>query len=386
MFGTWESKNPILFGCGTSKLTGEKAKGLGCRKVLCIFGKSIEASGIGGKIVDCLHAAGVGTVRYAGVVPDPPDYVVEEAAAFAKAERVDGIVAVGGGSAMDIGKAVRLLLAYPSPIGRYYCNYDTPPLDESRMKPLILLPTTAGTGSETSPGGVVTDSKTKVKNLINIGISLGIVDPELTLGLPPTITANTGIDALSHAIEAMTSNLPNRFSDTFGKEVVSLVSKYLPVAYRDGSNIEAREAMAFAATCATIAVRGAFIHIPHAFGENMTGIWGIEHGITLAAFLPETMKYIAPVIPEKVRLVAESMGADAPAGATPEEIGELAADAIRKLCRAVDIPTFKSLVKSREEVMANLVQLYGKPEFLLFSPRPISLEEARQFIANAYDD
>ena len=261
MFSTWESKNPVLFGCGTSKLTGEKAKELGCKKVLYVAGKGVKAAGIADKIADSLRAAGIDMAWYDGVVPDPPDYVVEEAAAFGRAEEVDGIVALGGGSAMDIGKAVRVLLTYPSPVSLYYCSYDTPPLDETKMKPLILLPTTAGTGSETSPGAVVTDSTTKIKNLVNVGINLGIVDPELTVGLPPTITANTGIDALSHAVEALTSIQPNRFSEVLGKEVISLISKYLPIAYRDGSNIEAREAMSFAATLATICVRGPFY--PH---------------------------------------------------------------------------------------------------------------------------
>jgi alcohol dehydrogenase class IV len=385
MFSTWDSKNPILFGCGTSKLTGEKARQFGCKKMLCVFDEGVRAAGIVDKILESLKAAGIGTVCYDGVLPDPPDYLVEEAAALGLAEDVDGIVAVGGGSSMDTGKGVRVLLSYPFPIGRYYCTYDTPALDETKMKPLIVLPTTAGTGSETSPGAVITDSATKVKNIINCTVSLGIVDPELTVGLPPTITANTGIDALSHAIEALTSIQPNRFSDILGKETVSLINKYLPVAYNDGANLEAREAMSLAATLATICVRGPFIHIPHAFGENLTSIWNIPHGITVAAFLPETMIFLAPVIPGKIRLIADCMGARVPVDSSPERIGAIAAGRIRQLLNAVHIPPLRSLVRNKEEFMGNTTKIYGSPEMLLYSPRPISLEEAKQFIENVYD-
>lgn len=386
MFSTWDSRNPILFGCGTSALTGRKAKELGCSKVICIFDKGVETAGIVDKVLESLKSAGVEAVSYDRVVPDPPDYTVEEAAALGSAEGVDGIVAVGGGSSMDTGKAVRVLLTYPPPISRYYCDYDTPPLDETKMKPLIVLPTTAGTGSETSPGAVITESGTRIKRLVNCTVTLGIVDPELTRGLPPEITANTGVDALSHAVEAMTSVQPNRFSDLLGRETVSLISRFLPIAFHDGSNLEAREAMSFAATLGTMSCRGAFIHIPHAFGENITSIWGIAHGITVAAFLPETMRFLAPVVPERVRLVAESMGANVPAGVSHAEIGARAAEALHGLFDAIRIPKLRSLVTDKEEVMAHIPTIYGDPGMLVYSPRPISLEEARRFIENAYDE
>lgn len=386
MFSTWDSRNPVLFGRGTSALTGQKAKGLGCGKVICIFDKGVKAAGIVDKVLGSLADAGIEVVPYDGVVPDPPDYVVEEAAALGCEEGVDGVVAVGGGSSMDTGKGVRVLLSFPPPISRYYCDYDTPPLDETKMKPLIVLPTTAGTGSETSPGAVITESGTRLKRLVNCTVSLGIVDPELTAGLPGEITANTGVDALSHAVEAMTSIQPNRFSDVLGREAVSLIKKFLPIACVDGSNMEAREAMSFAATLATIAVRGAVIHIPHAFGENVTSIWGIAHGITVAAFLPETMRFLAPAVPEKVRLIGNCMGPAIPANASPREIGTRAADAMRVFLDRVRIPKLKTLIKNKEELMASIGAIYGDPRMLIYSPRPISLDEARQFIENAYDE
>jgi alcohol dehydrogenase class IV len=386
LFSTWDSRNPILFGAGTSALTGRKAKELGCGKVICIFDEGVKAAGIADRVIGSLENAGIGVVTYDGVLPDPPDYTIEEAAALGLAHNVDGVVAVGGGSSMDTGKGVRVLLSYPPPIGRYYCNYDTPPLDETEMKPLVLLPTTAGTGSETSPGAVITESGTRLKRLVNCTVTLGIVDPELTLGLPPGITANTGVDALSHAIEAMTSNQPNRFSDLLGRETVSLISRFLPVAFSDGSNLEAREAMSFAATLGTMSCRGAFIHIPHAFGENITSIWGVPHGITVAAFLPETMRFLAPVVPDKVRLVAESMGVAIPAQARPDEVGTRAAAALRGLFDKIHIPRLKSLIGNKEEVMGKIDDIYGDPGMLLYSPRPISAGEARRFIENAYDE
>jgi alcohol dehydrogenase class IV len=253
------------------------------------------------------------------------------------------------------------------------------------MKPLVLLPTTAGTGSETSPGAVITDSNTNVKNIVNVSVSLGIVDPALTLGLGPEITANTGMDALAHLIESLTSNLPNPFCEILGKDAISLIAKNLPVACRDGSNLQAREALSLAATIATICVRGGFIHIPHGFGENMVSVWDIPHGITVANYLPETMRFLAPVIPDRVGIVAKSLGGNIPEDATPEEIGDICAGKLIELIDEIDIPPFSNYINDKNDMVKHLDAIIGDGELLGYSPRPVDREAAKAFVLRAYD-
>jgi alcohol dehydrogenase class IV len=385
MFSVWESRNPILFGAGSSGLTGEKAREMGCKKVLCIFGNTVKRAGVADRALDSLRAAGIEIVPFNDVAPDPPDYTVEAAARLGREQNVDGIVAIGGGSALDIAKGCRILLCFPPPIAQYYCGYDTPPLDESNMKPLILLPTTAGTGSEASPGAVVTDSETNVKNIVNVSVSLGIVDPALTLALPPALTAHTGMDALSHVTEALTSNLPNPFCEILGKEAISLIRRNLPKACKDGGDLKAREAMSLSATIATVCVRGGFIHIPHGFGENIVSVWNIPHGVAVAAFLPEAMRFLAPTIPDRIAMVAESLGARVPADASSAEIGEIAAADLIALIEEIGIPRLRDFIDDKEDLIANIDAIIGTGELLRYSPRPMGLEEAKAFLIRAYE-
>jgi alcohol dehydrogenase class IV len=332
-----------------------------------------------------MRDAGIGIIPFHDVIPDPPDYTVEAAAKLGLDEGADGIVAIGGGSAMDIAKGVRILFTYPGPIGQYYCNYDTPPLNESGMKPLVLLPTTAGTGSETSPGAVITDSATNVKNIVNVSVTLGIVDPVLTLGLGPEATAITGMDAMAHLIESLTSNLPNPFCEILGTKAISLIAENLPAACRDGSDIKAREALSLAATTATICVRGGFIHIPHGFGENMASVWDIPHGITVANYLPETMRFLAPVIPDRVATVAESLGAAVPVGASSDEIGEICAGRLTELIDEIGIPPFSAYIGNPDDMAEHIDAIIGNGELLGYSPRAIDREEAKAFVLRAYN-
>jgi alcohol dehydrogenase class IV len=385
MFSVWESKNPILFGVGSSELTGEKARRMGCKKVLCVFGDTVRKAGVADGALNSLRAAGIEIVPFNDVIPDPPDYTVEAAARLGREQNVDGIVAIGGGSAMDIAKGCRVLLTFPSPIDQYYCGYDTPPLDESNMKPLILLPTTAGAGSEASPGAVITDSKTNVKNIVNVSVSLGIVDPALTVSLSPELTASTGMDALSHAIEALTSNLPNPFCEILGKEAISLMRRNLPKAYRNGGDLKAREAMSLSATIATVCVRGGFIHIPHGFGENIVSVWDIPHGVAVAAFLPETMRFLAPTIPDRIGMVAESLGARVPPGTSPREVGDIAAADLLSLLAEIDIPPLSRFIDDKEDLIANIDAIIGTGELLRYSPRPMGLDDAKEFLIGAYE-
>lgn len=385
MSSIFSSPNPILFGQGVSKVIGEKLKEFGCNKVLVVYDKGVKAAGIVDKILGYIHEAGIKTVCYDGVLADPPDYTINEAGALGVAEKVDSVVAVGGGSSLDTGKGARVLLSNPAPISRYYARPDSPPpLNQSPLKPIIVVPTTSGTGSESTPGAVITDTENNCKQIIICPISLGIVDPELALGLPADITTATALDALCHSIEALTSRTPNRFSETLGKEVVTLISKYLPIAYKDGSNLEAREGLQLAATLAGMSILGPFCHIPHDLGQPLGAIFHIPHGIACAATLAESMKFVAPDVPDKVRLVAECMGAIVPSKASSEEIGNIAYDSIRKLTNEVNLPGLKAFINTKEELLIAVPDIL-KAAFFMFSPSSVTPEDVKEILDKAYD-
>lgn len=382
MPSVFDSPNKLLFGTGTSSSVGDKLKGLGVKKVLFIYDQGIKAAGIVDQITEYVIASGIEIVNYDKVEPNPPDYSVNEAAELGLQENVDGILAIGGGSSIDTGKGVRLLLTYPSPISNYYATINSAPLDENKLKPLIVIPTTAGTGSEATPGGVITDSATKLKKPIICGISLGIIDPALQVKLPASITAATGFDTLCHAAEAVTSKASNKFSDVVGLEAIRLVGKHLETAVTDGSNIEAREGMALAAALAGMSLRGPFGGIPHDLGSPLSSVYPIPHGNAVSFLLAEALSFIAPEASEKVRTVAEALGANIPADASAEEIGEIAKNTVYTLYKAAGMPSMNAYIPNKEEMLANIDKFY-RPS--VFSPRTLEKENALEILSNSYD-
>jgi len=388
MFSLFDCPNPILFGHGNSALIGEKLTELGCKKVLVVYDMGIKAAGIADKVLGFIRAADIEVVLFDKVEADPPDYLVNEAGALGVSENVDGIVGIGGGSSLDTAKGARLLLSNPAPINQYFAFRNVPGemdgiIDKNLLKPLIVIPTTAGTGSEATPGGIITDTKKNEKFPIHCLVSLAIIDPELTTGLPSGVTAATGFDALCHSVEALTSIKPNRLSEVLAKESIMLIAKYLPIACRDGSNIEAREAMALAATLGGIALRGPGGGIPHDIGKFIGIKYHVPHGTAGGCLLAETMKFIAPCVPDKVRIVAESMGAEVCADASPEMIGEILCETIRKLYWDVNMPPMNSFVNDKAELVDNAASLFkGKSQ----TPRPLTSEAVAEILANSYDN
>ncbi|NLA86854.1 MAG: iron-containing alcohol dehydrogenase, partial [Clostridiales bacterium] len=289
MQSVFSSPNPILFGTGTSLSVGEKLKEFGCKKVLVVYDKGIKSSGLADKIIKIISDAGIDTVTYDGVQADPPDWSVNEAGELGIREKVDGVVGVGGGSSLDTAKGAKMLQTNPPPINKYFGREGVVTVTSV---PLIVIPTTAGTGSECTPGGVITDTQNNIKtNIAGVGctVNLGIVDPELTLGLPPSVTASTGMDALCHAVESYTSMLANSFCELTGKKAFTLVGKYLVRAFENGADLEAREGMMLASTLGGISMSGPLCHLAHDIGKVLGGKFHIPHGNGCASCLPQVM-------------------------------------------------------------------------------------------------
>ena len=393
MPSVFSAPNPILFGIGVSGLVGEKLNGFGCSKVLVVYDAGIKAAGLADRIGALIEGAGIETVHYSGVLADPPDWSVEEAGALGLGENVDGVVGLGGGSALDTAKGATLLQTNPPPISQYYGREG---VVTKPGKPLIVIPTTAGTGSESTPGGVITDTKNGIKtNIAGAGckVTLGIVDPELTLGLPPAITASTGMDALCHAAESYTSALANMFCDLTGREAIGLAGKYLVRAFENGADLEAREGMMKAATLGGISMSGPLCHLGHDIGKAMGGRFHVPHGNACASCLPQVLETVAPAVPGRVRYIAEAFGADIPADASPGQIGEAARAAIQSLLIKLKMPNLRGLGLNKADLLAELpdmvcsmqaglVKLFGQGTCTV----PVTRDLIAGIIARAYDE
>ncbi len=321
---------PVFFGEGAIKELGEKVKELGCKKVMCVYDAGVKAAGAGAKAEESLKAAGIDYLVYDKITGEPADYLVNECGTMAKEAGCDCVVGIGGGSSMDCAKASALLIEYPAPIEQYFT---APPTFMHCSTPIILIPTTAGTGSECSPMCIITSGGEKLSVFTNQ--RMAIIDPELTHTVPPSVTANTGLDAFTHAAEAITAKNWNPHSELVGKAAIEKIAKYLPIAFKDGTNAEARRELSLAANWAGIAFADTDAHLGHCIADSISKYFHSPHGYNCIVVTPEVMRIIAPVVPDKVKIVGEACGAEFDGTETPEEIGTKTAkaiDALRKAC------------------------------------------------------
>ncbi|MGI9953134.1 iron-containing alcohol dehydrogenase [Moorellaceae bacterium AZ2] len=370
--------SPILFGVGAIEQVGERVKGLGCKKVMLVTDGGLKSAGVVDEVVKHLTSAGLGVVQYDKVPSDAPDYAIEEGASIARAEGVDGIVGVGGGSVLDTAKAVNVLLTNPPPITDYYgVNVGKNP-----GKVLVLAPTTSGTGSEVTAISVVSDSRNNKKGGV-IGhyctATLAIVDPALTVKLPPALTAGTGMDAFSHAAEALTSGFANPISDIFAERAIQLITKYLPIAVENGSDITARTNMALASLIAGIAFNDALPHFGHAIAHTMGARFHVHHGTACALAIAPVIAHVAALLPDKVRIIGRAMGLDLKDDMPAEELGQQVAAAIKSFSAKVGIPGLKqlNLEKSAVEGIAADVPT---DDCANFGPEKMTVETAAKLL------
>ncbi len=332
---------PVLFGVNMSLRAGNRLRDLGCTKVLCVYDQGIKKAGIPDKIINNMKALGMKVVVYEGVQPDPPDYTVEECADVGRKADVDAVVAIGGGSSMDTAKAANLLLTNPSPINRYMGMVRT------AMKPgktLILMPTTSGTGSEVTIYAVLTDStdhKKKGPAGPLVRATLAIVDPMLTVGMPPSVTADTGMDAFCQSAESLTAGNANPNADILAEKSIALVSQFLPRAVDNGKDIEARTQMSFAATLSGYAFVDSNTHLGHCMGHTLGELFHIPHGNACAVTMPEILEFLAETSPDGVRRIGMAMGLKVDATTSPKVAGRRVREGVIALSKRVNLRTLK---------------------------------------------
>ncbi|UWG96679.1 iron-containing alcohol dehydrogenase [Dehalobacter sp. DCM] len=381
---TISSKTSVLFGDGTVNQTGAKAKEFGWKKVICIFDKGVKAVGIVDKVQASLSEAGIQFVDFGDCIPDPPDYQIEEAAEIARKAEVDGVVAIGGGSSMDLAKCVNILLTNPSPISKYFGLS----VGLNPVKGTILIPTTAGTGSEVSAVAVISDMKNNAK----IGVAgeasvakLAIIDPSLTFNLPASITAQTGVDALTHAIEAYTSIVAGMYSDMHAEKCMELVVKNLPVVLKDSQNLQAREALSFAAMLGGMAFSDAFTHMGHCIAQSIGAVKHITHGTSCALGDIMMLDYQGDATPEKTRRIGEILGLDLPKDLSANELAQKVKDGFVAFVKSVGMPTTLSEAGIAESDLPAIAKLVASEPMLQFaSPKKANEEQALGILKKAF--
>ncbi len=375
---------PVLFGEGAINQLGEKVKELGCKKVICVYDGGVKAAGIAPKAEASLKAAGVDFVVYDKITADPADTQVDECGALAKEAGVDGFVGIGGGSSMDCAKAASLLMNHPAPIKQYFT---APPSFLDCTVPVILVPTTAGTGSECTQVCVITNTEDHSKPSIFMRSTLAIVDPELTYTVPASVTANTGLDAFTHAAESITAKGRNPRSELLAKTALEKIAKNLPAAVKDGTNKEARYELCLASNWAGIAFADTDCHLGHNMADGISVTFHTPHGLNCIWVNPELMKLCATVIPEKVQVVGEAIGVVFTGKETPVDVGEKTAAAIRALMKACGIKSPKEMGMDRQQFidcykMAMEIDLGLR----LNCPVDVTPEIVRDLYQNIYDN
>jgi alcohol dehydrogenase class IV len=377
---------PLLFGAGAVAQLYEQLRAMNALKPLIVTDKGVVAAGVLDKATASLKENGMDFVVYDGCLPDAPDTSFFGAADLARSEGVDAVVALGGGSDIDAAKVASTLIKNPVGLD-VLMDFSKPPTPRAPDVRLILIPTTCGTGSEETFVGVVSNSADNAKFGVGItGADLSIVDPELTLGLPPGLTATTGMDVVAHAIEAFTTLVrKNPVSDQRALCALRLAAKWLPAAVNDGGDLEARKNMSLACTLAGMAFNDSmnnFGHgIAHAFGTKSH----LAHGLGCALAEPAALESFTPEIPDMVRDIGTALGANIPASASPEEIGKTTGAALRKLMREIGIPSFEALGFSKEDVLAHKDAVLAEGQVSL-APIKVTPEIVERVLVSMYDD
>lgn len=380
-----KSYNPTIatvFGRGALSCLGEKMAELGCKNVMIVCDEVCSKMGTAQRAEDSLKAAGITSIVFDKVTPDAPDTIVDEGGDIARKGGIDGVVGIGGGSSMDTAKAIGCLLGNPGSIDQYLTE---PPTFVKTDTPIVVIPTTSGTGSECTDHGVIRDTRNNRKPAVFLLSSLAIVDPELTATVPPMTTATTGLDAFTHASEAITTKNRDPRSEVMALAAIRNIAKYLPKAVADGSDMEAREGMSLAANWAGIALQDAGIHFGHSIADAFSAAFNTPHGLNCIWGSPELMKLIAPAVPDKVQLVGEALGIQFWGNETPAQIGEKTASAIRTLMHVCKIPSLSEKGYTREEVVAAAPVAFESG--LKFAcPVEVTLEKTKELFGAMYDN
>ena len=336
----------LVHGPGAVASLADECRALGITRPLLVTVPGVAAAGLVDRVQPQLN----GAVVFDEVRPNPDIELVDQAAEVYRENACDGLVGLGGGSSLDTAKSIGVVVRHGGSIAQY--EWGRGPI-EQRIPPLVAIPTTAGTGSEVTLWAVITDHGRQLKFNVGgtplIGAHVALIDPELMVGLPPAVTAATGMDALSHAIECFTCDYHQPFNDAVALHAIELVGRWLRLAVADGGNLEARTQMAHAATLGGMAYGTESAGAAHAMSQSAGGVHDCPHGALTARVLPPVCEYNVPAAPERYARIAQGLGIDT-SGMDDLEAAQAGVEEVYRLTEDVGIPSMEELGFSEDEI------------------------------------
>jgi choline dehydrogenase len=369
----------LIHGAGAVTHIGETLRGLGVTRAMLVTDPGVAAAGLVDRVLEHLDDP----VVFDQVRPNPDIALVDGAAEMYRSSGCDGLVGLGGGSSIDTAKSIGVVVEHGGSILDYEWGRD--PI-ERRVPPLVAIPTTAGTGSEVTLWAVITDHDRQIKFNVGgtplIGPHVALIDPELMLGLPPAVTAATGMDALSHAIECYTCDYHQPFNDAVALLAIELVGRWLRTAVSEGSNLEARTHMAHAATLGGMAYGTESAGAAHAMSQSAGGVHDCPHGALTARVLGPVCEYNAPALPGRYARIAVGLGVDT-SGLDDLEAALAGVEEVYRLTDDVGIPTMEELGFSEDEIPLLARIAFEDPQ-TTGNPREVDASEYEDIYREAF--
>ena len=363
-----------LMGIGSHKSICDQMKILGAKRPFLVADKGITQAGLTQQICEMIQEnLGQETIVYDDTVPNPTDKNVEEGLGLYRQKECDMIITLGGGSAHDCGKAIGLVATNG---GRIH-DYEGVDKSKKPMPPFIAVNTTAGTGSEMTRFTIITDLSRKIKMAIidwHVTPTIAINDPLLMAGMPPALTASTGMDALTHAVEAYVSTIATPITDACALKAIQLVSTHLRKAVANGEDLEARDKMAYAEYLAGMAFNNASLGYVHAMAHQLGGFYNLPHGVCNAILLPHVCRFNLISKLERFGQIAVAMGEDI-SGLSERSAAELALTAIQTLSADVGIPANLTELNVKKEDLRIMAENAQNDACSLTNPRKMTLDE-----------
>jgi len=379
-------RNPtkIVFGMGAASEVGQEAEALNGRKVLLVTDRFLERSPTFGGVEKVKKALGNKLAGvFSEVEPDTGTHIVNKGADYARSIGADCIVTVGGGSSIDTSKGIAIVLSLGGKIEDHPgINFLSAP-----VIPHIAIPTTAGTGSEVTYAAVIKDHE-KHRKLIfadnYIIPNVAILDPLMTVSMPASVTGATGMDAMSHCIEALHSQQAEPIADSLALGAIRLIAEFLPKAIENGNDVIARGQMLIAANMAGVAFGNAQVGVVHALAHSVGGRFGVPHGVANSILLPYCMEYNLDAVVDKYRLVAQAMGINV-SGLSDEAAAREAVEAIRALTRRINMPQRLRDVGVKEEGLKQIAEDAISDASIVYNAKSIlDPEETLKILKQAY--
>ncbi|MFY9383243.1 MAG: iron-containing alcohol dehydrogenase [Acetomicrobium sp.] len=379
---SFELPTRIEYGVGVASKLGEEVRLLKAQKVSLITDPGIIKAGLLDKITSILKEEKLLYNVFDGVDPNPKDRNVERGAQVVRSFEADAMVAVGGGSVIDCAKAIGVLVSHD---GKRIKDFEGKTAVKKPILPFIAVPTTAGTGSEVTFSAVITDRENNYKMTVRspfMAAKVALLDPKLTVTVPPHITASTGMDALTHAIEAYTVKVSEPISDALALYAIELITNNLVNAVKNGENINARACMLVGSLLAGMAFSHSDVGSVHCMAEALGGVYDAPHGVCNAVLLPYVMEYNAEFCLERYARIAQAMGEIFD---TMEEGAMKAVERVKKLSVDVGLPSFKSL-GVKEEDLEKLADMAAKNISTKSNPREMTKDDYLTLFKRALAD